>query len=157
MNRMVSPLMSALLILAMAFGAMACSSRSFSHSSRSSSSPSRWLSASSRSGRSEKPTEKPGEASVRATQSSFQEEVSALAVLYAQSSGTADDFHREVGNAARRHGISFWEGVPATYQAIGRGLARAQVPKEAIPYLPFLQNLKTSEHYGLISSSYNAM
>jgi len=156
MNRVAVPLIKVLLTIAMAVGFSACSSKSFSASSRSSSSPSRWLSASSRSGRSAKPDEKPGETSVRATQNSFQEEVSALTVLYAQSGGSADDFHREVGTAAQRHGISFWEGVPAAYEAIGRGLARAQVPKEAFAYLPFLQNLKTSAHYGLISSSYNA-
>ncbi|MDZ4197818.1 MAG: hypothetical protein U1E27_00880, partial [Kiritimatiellia bacterium] len=95
MKRVVFPLIQALLTIAMAAFFTACSFRSFSASSRSSSSPSRWLSASSRSGRSAKPDEKPGETSVRATQSSFQEEVSALTVLYAQSSGKAEDFHRE--------------------------------------------------------------
>ena len=151
MNRIVSPVITILLTIAITVSVTGCSFKSFSASSRSSSSPSRWLSASSRSGGS---SSKSGEASVRETQSSFQEEISALAVLYAKSSGTASDFESEVTSAARRHGISVWEDIPATYRAIGVGLARAGVPRDAIDYLPFLKDLKTSRHYGQILSSH---
>ncbi len=149
MKKVVSPLIAMVLTAALSAGTASCSFKSFSASSRSSSSPSRWSSASSRSGRSEKP----GEASVRAVQSSFQEEVSAVTLLYVRSNGTADEYMREIGSAAQRHGISYWENDPAAYRAIGRGLARANVPNEAVAYLPFLKNLKSSPHYDLIVSS----
>jgi hypothetical protein len=145
MKRIASPLLTILLITAAASCLTACSFKSFSASSRSSSSPCRWSSASSRPARAGS-----GEASVLATQDSFLEQVSAITVLYAKSRGAAAEYQGEIGAAAQRHGITFWEGNTAVYQAIGRGLGRAQVPREAIPHLPFLQDLKTSALYSHI-------
>ena len=50
--------------------------------------------------------------------------------------------------------MAVWEDNPAAFQAIGLGLARAQVPKTAIAGLSFLRDLQTSPHYAHIFTGY---
>lgn len=121
-----------------------CSFRSFSHSSRSSSSPSRSSSRSSR----------PADQAVQAEQAGFHEEVSALAVLYVGSGGSAEEFEREIAAAGERNGLRYWEADPGAFAAIGKGLRRAGVKREEIPYIPFLDGLRDSPHFGAIQRGY---
>lgn len=109
-------------------------SRSSKHSSKSSSSPCRSSSA--------KSTE-----SVAVTSSSYQEEVSSLAILYVGSFGSARDFNRELGQIAKSHGIADWKSNQKTYQAVGIGLKRAKVSRDDLPSLDFLNTLIGSPYY----------
>lgn len=90
------------------------------------------------------------EEAVKKTSSSFNEEITALTILYVGSSGAAIDFQRELGQIANSHGISDWENTANTYKAIGDGLKRAKVSEETINTLPFLKGLEASPHYSQI-------
>lgn len=114
---------------------------SFSASSRSSSASSR--SSSGRGG--EEPV-----ASIKG----FQEEIAAIAVLYVGSGGTADDFQRDITAAAKRNGIPYWELDERMFAAIGIGLERAGVKREAIASLPFLQGVKNAAQFNAIGNAY---
>jgi hypothetical protein len=118
-------------------GVSACS---FSDSSRSSSSPSRSSSRSSRQ----------TSGGVAVAKGTFQEEIAAIAVLYVNNGGTSDDFLRDIGATARRQGIPSWETDRRVYVAIGRGLQRAGVKRDAIPYLPFLQGIRNAQHFDAV-------
>ncbi len=119
---------------------------SFSRSSRSScASRSSFSRSSSRSGRAAPPA---------AAQAGFQEEIAAVAVLYAGSRGSAEDFQRDVSAAAQRNGIPYWELDERVFSAIGVGLKRAGVAREAIPHLPFLQGVRSAAHFGAIDRAY---
>lgn len=93
-----------------------------------------------------------GEETVKKTSSSFNEEVTALTILYVGSSGPTVDFQRELGQIANSHGISDWESTANTYKAIGDGLKRAKVSDKTIEVLPFLQGLKGSPHYSQVTA-----
>lgn len=133
------------LLLLCLFAALILSGCSFGHSSYSSSSPSRSSSRSSKG----TPTK------VQQTHSSYQEEVSSLAVVYAGSQQDAQSFHRELARISSRHGISDWGNDRGTFLAIGRGLKRANVAKSTIQYLSFLDDLKSLPYYGTIFSGYD--
>lgn len=140
-----SGIKAALTLLAAAILAVipACS---FSRSSRSSSASSSASSrSSSRSGRAAPPA---------VAQSDFQEEIAAIAVLYAGSNGTVENFQRDVSAAAERNGIPYWEMDERVFSAIGVGLKRAGVAREAIPHLAFLQGVRNAAHFGAIDRAY---
>jgi len=125
--------------------ALFLSSCSFGDSSYSSSSPSRSSSRSS----------KGSPEQVQKTHSSYQEEVSSLAVLYAGSQNDSQSFHRELARISARHGINDWGDYRGTFLAIGRGMKRANVAKSAIQHLSFLNDLKSLPYYGAIFSGYD--
>ena len=118
---------------------------SFADSSYSSASPSR----SSRRSSKGSPEE------VKVTQNSYQEEVASLAVVYVGSQEDSESFHRELARISTRHGVNDWGGDRGTFLAIGRGLKRANVPKNSIQYLSFLHELKSLPYYGAIFSGYD--
>jgi len=135
-------LMAASLLLSCTLLLSGCSfSTSSKHSSKSSSSPSRSSSGG-------------GEESVQQATTSLQEEVEALAILYVGSSGSTTDFQREIGQIAKGHGIVDWENNPRIFSAIGMGLKRAGVAKDAVETLPFLQGLETSPYYPRIMAPF---
>ena len=130
-----------LVILLAALMLGGCSfSTSSKHSSKSSSSPSRASSARS-------------PEAVTVTSQSFQEDVSSLAILYVGSSGSSTDFRRELGQIAKTHGIADWKNTASTYDAIGHGLKQANIAKQDLESLPFLEGLDFSPYYSRIISS----
>lgn len=139
--------------LAMLTAVTACS---FAASSRSSSSPCRSSSRSSRRAPGPGPYDRGPEAPMvsEPTADAFQEEISATTVLQLRANATAESFQREVGAIAGRHGVIDWQGDRRTFVAIGRGLKRAGVNYEAVPYLPFLQGLKNLRHYDAIGQGF---
>jgi len=126
MRRVLAPLPIAVLALAVLPGPLAgCSSfkassspsRWSGQSSKASSSPSRW---SSRSSGGEAASEKPvGQA--------YERDVRETAATVASEHGGGYEIMRRLGPVAATHGISDWEGDPATYRAIGVGLRDAGV------------------------------
>jgi ABC-type glycerol-3-phosphate transport system substrate-binding protein len=142
-------------VLAAGLLAAACSACSFSassrSSSRSSSSPSR---SSSAHGEKEPVQEKKKE--IQTSHSAFQEEIAAIAVLYVGSSGTAEDFQRDISAAAKRNGIPYWELDERVFTAIGIGLQRAGVSREAIAGTPFLQGVRNAALFDAIGNAYGA-
>ena len=84
----------------------------------------------------------------------YREEIAAIAVLYVAVNGTADDFQRDISAAAKRNGIPYWELDERVFTAIGIGLERAGVEKEAIPALPFLQGLRNATNFDAIGNAY---
>jgi hypothetical protein len=95
----------------------ACSfSKSSGASSRSSSSPSRWVSGSSGSSSGE---------TTPAENAAYEEDVAQTTAAFVSSSGDIDSFRRVIGQLAQQHGIGNWEEDRPTLRAIGRGIARA--------------------------------
>lgn len=91
-----------------------------------------------------------------AAEVAFQEEIAAIAVLFAGSNGEADAFQREVSAAASRNGIPYWELDERVFHAIGIGLKRAGVPQGEVGTLLFLQGVRNAEHFGAIEKAYAA-
>lgn len=120
----------------------AFSACSFSASSRSSSASSRSSSGG-------------GGEELESSQAGFQEEIAAIAVLYAGSHGTAEDFQRDISAAAKRNGIPYWELDERVFTAIGIGLERAGVKQELIPSLPFLQGVRGAVQFNAIGNAYD--
>ena len=129
------------LIIAFLFLAVTTVGCSFSHSSKSSSASSRSSSA---------PSPSRAGDSVQGTENSFYTEVASLTKIYANSTSSARDFQRDIGDVAIRHGIGDWGSDPETFAAIGRGLRLAGISRGSIDYLTFLQGLKNHTHYGNI-------
>lgn len=153
--KLAAVISAGLLLAASSACSFSASSRS---SSRSSSSPSR---SSSRRGDSDKGKEKEKAAEpvkvkvVEKAHSGFQEELAAIAVLYVGSSGTAEDFQRDISAAAKRNGIPYWELDERVFTAIGIGLQRAGVKREIIPALPFLQGVRNAALFDAIGNAYS--
>lgn len=118
-----------------------CSACSFSASSRSSSASSRSSSGS-------------GGEDLEASETGFQEEIAAIAVLYVGSHGTAEDFQRDITAAAKRNGIPYWELDERVFTSIGIGLERAGVKQETIPAVPFLQGVRGTAQFKAIGNAY---
>lgn len=106
---------TAALLLAAALalsGPLACS---FSYSSESISDSSKSISNSS--------TSSSGEETAR-----FLRDVEQYTVAFLRAGGRGDEgFLTGLGDLARRRGVSNWEAEIATWEAIGRGLGRAQL------------------------------
>jgi hypothetical protein len=92
-------------------------SRWSGQSSKASSSPSRWSSQSSGGG-----NEAPGDSTA------YEKDVRAAAAEAARGGAGGHEVMRRVGIVAADHGITDWEGNPATYRAIGAGLASGGLP-----------------------------
>jgi len=90
---------------------------SLSTSSRSSSDSSDSSESSSRSSTSEE------------RHSRYREDVRSYTAAYVRSGGQFDAFEKELGELARRHGLTNWEDDQTTYVGIGEGLGDAAVGK----------------------------
>jgi hypothetical protein len=111
-SRLIARLIATLAILPLLGCSISVSSWSLSKSSRSSSHSSDSSSSSS-----------PG-----AAERAYREDVTDYTRAFARSHGADyDGFRADLGNLAREHGITNWEENPATYTAIGEGLAGAKV------------------------------
>lgn len=143
-NVKVGAVLTAVMLLAVS---SACS---FSRSSRSSSRSS--------SQKSEAPVaieQEPEQAQEMETSNvGFQEEIAAIAVLYVGASGSAEDFQRDISAAAKRNGIPYWELDERVFTAIGIGLERVGVKRQAIASLPFLQGVRNATNFNAIGNAY---
>ncbi len=88
-------------------------SRWSGQSSKASSSPSRWSSQSSGGGAAEATDE-----------TAYMRDVRETVAAVAEGGGGGFEVMRQVGPVAASHGITDWEGNPATYRAVGAGLAQ---------------------------------
>lgn len=73
----------------------------------------------------------------------YRNDVRDFTAAHIQSGGTADGLIRELGELAKKHGITDWESHEATFYAVGEGLAKGgyrQVQVDA-----FKQNLTKTE------------
>ena len=101
-------------------GPLGCSiSTSPSDSSESSSDASGSLSDSSGSSS--------GSSSPEGKQAAYRDDVRDYTAAYVKSGGRIADFDKKLGQLARSRGITNWEENMATYEGIGRGLAKAGV------------------------------
>ena len=55
----------------------------------------------------------------------YHDDICDLTAAHVATGGSFLAFQRQLGDLARKHGISDWEEEPATYAAIGHGLAKA--------------------------------
>lgn len=55
----------------------------------------------------------------------YHDDIRDLTAAHVAAGGSFPAFQRHLGDLARKHGISDWEEEPATYAAIGHGLAKA--------------------------------
>jgi hypothetical protein len=79
----------------------------------------------------------------------FMSDVSA----YTTSAAKGDDaqaYLRELGDIAKRHGITDWERDTATYNAIGTGLRRAGISRDDVKNVYFIQALAAKEKNALV-------
>ena len=60
--------------------------------------------------------------------SAFHRDIRDATAAYVRTGGDLATFYRTVGSIAEQHGVTDWEGEPATYTAMGLGLAKAEVP-----------------------------
>ena len=120
-NSTRSPLAWLAVLLSMALP-LGCS---FSHSSESFSDSSKGSSDSSTSSSGEKDS------------SAFRDDVETYTAAYVGAGGRGEEsFFGGLGDLARKRGVSDWEGEPATWEAIGRGLGRSHLADaERIAYV----------------------
>jgi hypothetical protein len=65
----------------------------------------------------------------------YRRDVRVFAAAFVETDGSSDDFLRGVGRIAESHGLSDWEGEPATLLAIGEGLRDAGVDAAGMEHL----------------------
>jgi hypothetical protein len=115
---------------------------SLSYSSGTSSDSSK---SSSNSSGSSSPSDEGGEGA----KASYMSDVSAYTSSVAKE-GNAEDFMRELGKIAEKHGITDWERDTVTYNAIGTGLRRAGIPREEVRDVYFMKDLTAREKNALM-------
>ena len=59
--------------------------------------------------------------------SRYREDVRSYTATYVKSGGPFDAFEKELGELARRHGVTNWEDDQTTYVGLGEGLGDAAV------------------------------
>lgn len=91
-------------------------SKSSGASSRSSSSPSRWVSESSRSS---------SGGGSQVDDATYEEDVAQTTAAFVSSGGELDAWRRVMSQLAEKQGISNWEDDEPTMRAVGEGIARA--------------------------------
>ncbi len=72
---------------------------------------------------------------------------------YTTSAAKGDDaqaYLQELGDIAKRHGITDWERDTATYNAIGTGLRRAGISRDDVKNVYFIQALAAKEKNALV-------
>ena len=128
---MMSPIVRVLLRsisgLALALICAAALACSFSHSLDSSSDSSNNSSkSSSDSSTSSSPNDNHHDDQNEKKSSSFNQDVEQYTVAFLEAGGSEHaSFFAGLGDLARQHSVSDWEADPATWEAIGRGLARS--------------------------------
>jgi len=115
---------------------------SLSYSSGTSSDSSK---SSSHSSGSSSPSDEGGESD----KASYMGDVSAFTARVARE-GDTEDFMRELGKIAEKHGITDWERDTATYNAIGTGLRRAGITREEVRDVYFVKDLTAREKSALV-------
>lgn len=134
--KMKDRLFYGLLLLCVLMLAAGCS---FSYSSGASSDSSKSSSASSGG----------SEASPEEAIQTYKTDVSAYTSSVARE-GNAEDYMRELGSIAEKHGITDWERNTATYNAIGTGLRRAGIKSDEIRNVYFMPDLIAREKNALV-------
>jgi hypothetical protein len=110
-------------------GIFAVAGCSFSYSSKSSSDSSRSSSeSSSKSSGSFSGSSSPDQARARA----YKEDIADYTQAYVISGGSPGSFMNGIAALAKKRGVSDWESDDTTWEAIGAGLARANVKKDQL-------------------------
>jgi len=86
--------------------------------------------------------------------SAYERDVTDYTAKFAVSGGDAQAFQRDVSAMAEEHGVTDWEQDDATYEAIGRGLAKAGLGEQG--FQDFVAQLSSANHgqLGLVKSGY---
>ena len=117
------------LVLAAAVLSAASYGCSFSYSSKSISDS---VSASGQSFSDSSASSSPSSDSSAARDARYQEDVRDFAAAYVRGGGDLAGFQRGLGEVARRHGVSDWEGLAATYAGVGEGLRQGQASEQQV-------------------------
>ncbi len=91
----------------------------------------------------------PSDTDQKDAKTAYKSDVSAYTTSAAKD-GNAEDYMRELGSIAKRHGITDWERDTATYNAIGSGLRRAGVTREEVRDVYFIKDLTAKEKNALV-------
>ena len=91
----------------------------------------------------------PSDTDQKDAKTAYKSDVSAYTTSAAKD-GNAEDYMRELGSIAKRHGITDWERDTATYNAIGSGLRRAGVTREEVKDVYFIKDLTAKEKNALV-------
>lgn len=91
----------------------------------------------------------PSDTDQKDAKTAYKSDVSAYTTSAAKD-GNAEDYMRELGSIAKRHGITDWERDTATYNAIGSGLRRAGVTREEVKDVYFIKDLAAKEKNALV-------
>ncbi len=91
----------------------------------------------------------PSDTDQKDAKTAYKSDVSAYTTSAAKG-GNAEDYMRELGSIAKRHGITDWERDTATYNAIGSGLRRAGVTREEVKDVYFIKDLTAKEKNALV-------
>lgn len=91
----------------------------------------------------------PSDTDQKDAKTAYKSDVSAYTTSAAKD-GNAEDYMRELGSIAKRHGITDWERDTATYNAIGSGLRRAGVTQEEVRDVYFIKDLTAKEKNALV-------
>ncbi len=91
----------------------------------------------------------PSDTDQKDAKTAYKSDVSAYTTSAAKD-GNAEDYMRELGSIAKRHGITDWERDTATYNAIGSGLRRAGVTREEVRDVYFIKDLEAKEKNALV-------
>ncbi len=120
---------------------------SFSYSSKGSSNSSKSSSTSSG----------PGETSPEDAKANYQNDISSYTSSAVKGSDV-DKFFSEIGNIAKRNGITDWESNIETYHAIGSGLRQVGVTRDQVNDVYFIPALaaKNKSALTLILESYQS-
>jgi hypothetical protein len=104
---------------------------------------------SSNSSKSSSNSSSPSDTDQKDGKTAYKSDVSAYTTSAAKD-GNAEDYMRELGSIAKRHGITDWERDTATYNAIGSGLRRAGVTREEVKDVYFIKDLAAKEKNALV-------
>ena len=94
------------------------------------------------------------ESKVTETATVYEEDVAAVTVLYASREKNNEEYQRQISRIARNHGIGDWEQETATFLAMGMGLRRAGVDKDAIAAMPYFSSLAGSARFDQVMKGY---
>ena len=84
----------------------------------------------------------------------YADDIAAVTYLWVSEKKSEEQFLRLLTAVARTHGIVDWEQTSATFEAMGRGLYQAGIPREGIVKLPFFRKLADNARYALVLQGY---
>jgi hypothetical protein len=92
------------------------------------------------------------------TSSAYSDEVRSYTAGYARAGGLADDaYRRQLGEIAKKYGVSNWQDTKATFRAVGEGLGQAGVGQSQVDaYVNSLAAADTDKRKA-VQDGYNAM